>query len=69
MLQSLNRRCAVGAAVFLFAILGVGCESSNVAAPTTPSMHAAQRAAHDDDPATCRNGYTVIDGHIYCNPF
>jgi hypothetical protein len=21
----------------------------------------------DDDPATCKSGYTLVDGHVVCN--
>jgi len=71
MLHSFNRRCAVVAALVLVSVLGAGCQSADVAAPRAPQQRAASavRAAHDDDPATCRNGYIITDGHIYCNPF
>ena len=68
MLHSFNRRRALAAAVVLLASVGAGCESASVVGPSVPSQRAARHALHDDDPATCRNGYIITNGHIYCNP-
>ncbi|HEY4219306.1 MAG TPA: hypothetical protein VGM67_19315 [Gemmatimonadaceae bacterium] len=68
MLHTFNRRRAFAAVVILLSSLGAGCESASIASPGDPSRQTARAALHDDDPATCRNGYTEIGGHIYCNP-
>lgn len=62
------RRFIVFAAVVLASALSTACDSAAVAGPVSSPRHTALKAVHDDDPATCANGYTISEGHTYCNP-
>jgi len=42
------------------------CDQTRTTEPQR-AVHSAAAANHDDDPATCRSGFQVIDGHVVCN--
>jgi hypothetical protein len=60
------RHTVLRAAAFATIVVAItGCDR---AAPTEPQRAPrSAMAVHDDDPATCRSGYQVIDGHVVCN--
>lgn len=68
MLYRFNRRTAIVCATLLVGSLISGCGSDGVTGLGKQRTTSAARAAHDDDPATCKSGYTLIDGHVVCNP-
>jgi hypothetical protein len=49
------------------AAMAAACSNSGVTAPGQ-TLQSAHRVSADDDPNTCKSGWTEIDGHIYCNP-
>ncbi len=68
MLHPINRRFVVFAAAAFAGTFAAACQSTDISDPTNPAQHAAPKALHDDDPSTCKSGYTITDGHTYCNP-
>jgi hypothetical protein len=63
-----TKRRAVAFIMLASAALGAACSNSALTDPTSTAKVSAHRASMDDDPALCRSGFTVVDGHTVCNP-
>ena len=62
-----SRTAAKFAAAILIASVVTGCGRSITSPDSRRDIRSSELAQHDDDPASCRSGYTVIDGRVVCN--
>ena len=58
---------ALFAGAVLIASVVTGCGRSLTGPDSRRDIRAPELAQHDDDPASCRSGYIVIDGRVVCN--
>ena len=56
------------AAFIMLVSVALAAACSNGALTEPSRKISAHRASMDDDPSLCRSGYTIIDGHVICNP-
>jgi hypothetical protein len=66
MFVRIQRRWITALCVLTIAALS-GCKASDTLSPSS-QLRPGSKPARDDDPSTCRNGYSIFDGHVYCNP-
>jgi hypothetical protein len=55
------------AAAILIASVVTGCGRSITSPDSRRDLRSTQLAQHDDDPASCRSGYMIVDGRVVCN--
>jgi hypothetical protein len=66
--SQITKRSAVALFMLASVALAAACSNSALTDPTSTAKVSAHRASMDDDPALCRSGFTVVDGHTICNP-
>jgi hypothetical protein len=62
-----KRSAATLAIALLTSGLLTGCDRSITDPSPRRDIRSTQLSQHDDDPADCRSGYTLVGGHVVCN--
>ena len=62
-----KRTAAMFAAAILIASVVTGCGRNITGPDSRRDIRSAELAQHDDDPSTCRSGYSMINGRIVCD--
>ena len=62
-----KRRTAALVAFALASTLIAGCTRSLTAPDSRRDIRSTEISSHDDDPANCHSGYSIIDGRVVCN--
>lgn len=62
-----KRIAAQLAAGILIASVVTGCGRSITGPDSRRDIRSSQLSHHDDDPANCHSGYSVVDGRVVCN--